>query len=733
VLGGLPVRAAMSDLEPAETGRVAFERGLEAVREAMDSASWDRAESRLSSLLEVHGEADYVRDSIPRLELDVARIHFFREHPAVEPRELIDGELLQWNRTNNRIKVRYEGGLGRDGIRASSITRHPLDFSGPYKVTAEGAGTPPPLVVGWKLDGFYIVQVKRSVTHVGDWKNKGRVRERDVRYGSKARIQHIVDGKVVDSVEKESKRDLKDEYTLSVSVSSTSVSVKCNGSQLARLARRGEHYGAVALVGQFNPGLDSIVLEGEGGDGWLLPLVDDRTTSQWIAFRSRFDAFEHLPAWMRADPLLELARWDGGERGPGSTLPAASLTLRSKYFDPSSMRHAENVGAALQLWADGHDLDGLEAVERAELGDMPLGWARLMGARFATRLGRIDEAEAFLDEAQALGALPFEVEPVRARILMASGAVDEAMATLEQAEAVPAWVHEAQVALLISVGRSAQAREVLRTAADLGSRSPGLMRLARRQAALVRGPDFARVHVVRSRHFEVRSGLGVRVGEDSADILEHALKRFEKDLGDVPEADQRFAVELFPGESSYRAYLAEALGADAHSTAGLYSAVSRTLYIWNLPNRDEMLATVRHEGLHQYLHRLAPETPRWLNEGLAEFYEHAVDTSGRWKPDRLPRIHGLTLGSQELVPLERFVRQSPAEFMGSAQLHYAQAWALVSFLWTDHKTLLLGLLDRLRAGAPVHAALDAVFDDVDMRALHDEFDDRVDAQLRQSR
>ena len=71
----------------------------------------------------------------------------------------------------------------------------------------------------------------------------------DVRYGTKTTLKHIVGGEVVDSVEKESKRDLEGEFSLSVKVSSTSVSVKCNGSQLGRIARRSDHYGAVALAG----------------------------------------------------------------------------------------------------------------------------------------------------------------------------------------------------------------------------------------------------------------------------------------------------------------------------------------------------------------------------------------------------------------------------------------------------------------------------------------------------
>jgi hypothetical protein len=42
-----------------------------------------------------------------------------------------------------------------------------------------------------------------------------------------------------------------------------------------------------------------------------------------------------------------------------------------------------------------------------------------------------------------------------------------------------------------------------------------------------------------------------------------------------------------------------------------------------------MLRTVRHEGFHQYLDRMLPETPVWLNEGTAEYFETAVLAGGR--------------------------------------------------------------------------------------------------------
>ena len=60
-----------------------------------------------------------------------------------------------------------------------------------------------------------------------------------------------------------------------------------------------------------------------------------------------------------------------------------------------------------------------------------------------------------------------------------------------------------------------------------------------------------------------------------------------------------YHVFLFSGEAGCRRYLGELVGDLPPRFTGLYQPLLRQLVIWNLPTRDQMMRTIRHEGFHQ--------------------------------------------------------------------------------------------------------------------------------------
>src|SRR5688572_16035759 len=144
----------------------------------------------------------------------------------------------------------------------------------------------------------------------------------------------------------------------------------------------------------------------------------------------------------------------------------------------------------------------------------------------------------------------------------------------------------------------------------------------------------------------------------------------------------RFRVFLFSGESGYQDYVKAIVGEAAPHTAGLYSPVLKQLLIWNVPRREDMVRTIRHEGFHQFLDRIMENPPTWLNEGMAEFWETAKHEQGKLVGGQTRREHVATLvrGRSALPKLKDFVYGSAGDFYEFAQLRYAQGWALVHFL-----------------------------------------------------
>ena len=138
-----------------------------------------------------------------------------------------------------------------------------------------------------------------------------------------------------------------------------------------------------------------------------------------------------------------------------------------------------------------------------------------------------------------------------------------------------------------------------------------------------------------------------------------------------------------------------------------------------------MFVTVRHEGFHQYLHALlGTDVPVWLNEGLAEYYERAQRRIGGVKAAERNAVHQHTLSKTQRVPLREFVGITRRAFYSRAQLHYAEAWALVRLL-RDPKAGYLPVFEKLiaglRAGKSGEVAVKAAFDQVEFRKLEQAF------------
>jgi len=108
-------------------------------------------------------------------------------------------------------------------------------------------------------------------------------------------------------------------------------------------------------------------------------------------------------------------------------------------------------------------------------------------------------------------------------------------------------------------------------------------------------------------------------------------------------------------------------------------------------NRATTLATLAHEGWHQYVGaRCRGPVPAWLNEGFACFHE-AVETSTgrpRFTPGKNShRINSLRDGLQrdDVLTLRQILETDAGTVISRedsvrTQVYYAQTWALVMFL-----------------------------------------------------
>jgi tetratricopeptide (TPR) repeat protein len=335
--------------------------------------------------------------------------------------------------------------------------------------------------------------------------------------------------------------------------------------------------------------------------------------------------------------------------------------------------------AVLRL-ATGRVAEGLTAIE-ASLSTAPdFLDALLLKGMALRRLGRGEEARVAFDA--AIDAHPQEAQAYE------QGAVN-----------------------LLLMGRVEDAKATGERAAKQGVRSALLERLGTVVAKALRGPVWGTVYEYRSRNYHVLSDIDKATCVEASKMLEEALTSYRVNFRWVARDEERlYKVYVFGGQQGFLGYSADLqglVGAPTEAVAGLYSPLLKQLLIWNLPGRDAMLETIRHEGFHQYLDRLLPDPPIWLNEGLAVYHQNPERVRGTLKFGRpLPQMVQ-ALRKEGLLPLETFLEIPPQGFYALGTRAYAEAWALVHLFLEGggpNRALFNRLVDALQT-TPTHEAL----------------------------
>jgi hypothetical protein len=195
-------------------------------------------------------------------------------------------------------------------------------------------------------------------------------------------------------------------------------------------------------------------------------------------------------------------------------------------------------------------------------------------------------------------------------------------------------------------------------------------------------------------HFEINSTLTDTEFEAALPaFVEAAYRRYEMTFPLAGRPEHKLTMYVFGTRSEWERFTRRRYPARAAVYARIRSGgfTEGDTSVSFFMNRSATLATLAHEGWHQYVgSRFAFAIPAWLNEGLACCHE-AVEYAGR-QPTFDPlhntfRINSLREAVQtgRLLSLGRIVDTDAGEIIsqehsGVTQVYYAQAWALVTFL-----------------------------------------------------
>ena len=674
---------------------------LDEIERAKTNRHWKRAKDRLLEVLEEHRDERYVLLHWPSIQGTLEECSFWMSYDAPEPEDVVQGKLLSYSEKTGKLKIRYarDPANGRqapwDFELMGDAWIHPVVFKGPYvlKLKAHRFGTGTSQLFACVIDGGnYCAAYFRPGYSKAFRKENGR----EVRDGADL-VTDIVDMR----------------RWLEVKVKNTSVSYYAAGRKVLSAKKPAGLWGRAGFTR--HAVVDEVEISGEVETAWIQGLIDERVHTARAEFEAKYDVTKDAPDWLMkivsGEGSIEPTKWPPY---PGhdedvkvaeelvTTEDAAALLARAESSPESVLTEDARAWFLAQAYSGLERFaEALEQCERVCVLDPEYFPAHVLRVALVARVRSTAES---LGEAQDLFA-HFPMEP-------------DAAATLAR--------------LLLLDGRVPDAQSVLSDALTAGLSPTHVQDLVDLLFRARNGPTWERTFEWKTKHYVVRSDLSRELCFDAAKVLEDSYVKWNLHLRRVTDkAAERYAVYLFSGRAGYMAYAKDLLSRAPENTAGLYSPSLKQLLIWNLPERESMFRTIRHEGFHQYFDQVAPGAPVWFNEGLAEYYETTERVSGRWKDGALAQDHLRTLRKYPyaLVPFAELARMSPKRFYDNASLHYAQAWAFVHFLRHsdgDGKQLFDAYLDALIERENPRDAFDRAFAGLDFNEFALAFREYVD-------
>lgn len=695
-----------------------LERRVQQIRKLMTTGKWKAALARVERTLTQHeGQPSARLRAAELIELH-KRCSFRMSVGDPEPTTLISGDLLSWNPSTGQIKLRYTPDTMKDFEKGERSTIHPMRMAGPHTVSIRGdsypsilgkKGSPTILVCSDSKNGFYCMFGFGQATD-GAMDRWMPARMVDV---SKDGPSAVVDEKET-TLAKTGRP-----FLLKVKVAKTSVRASYNNRSLLKGKKPKEHFGYVGIadIGSFT----ELIIEGTAEPAWLQGLIDKSLDDKRREFDKTYDPRAKLPAW-----LFETAT----KKASG----AAPTTSNNNYPNRFTERQQYFIGRVERLLRREKYSKTVEFIERQDEARIPQPTRSYL---LALCLVELEQYDAALPHAKRIAEqkafLPGQL--LLADSLEGAGQRAPALALYERLGAEHPRNVEVQFSLaqmLMLSGRFADAKKASVRAMSFASAQEKKVveSMHRSIAKAVDGPSWSRTYESKSRHYHVYSDIDRKTCVEAAKTLEAAYRCYNVHLEAAARTTERFRVYLFSGEAGYLAYTKDLFGDAQQHTAGLYSDYVKQLLIWNLSNRDAMMRTVRHEGFHQYLARVLPNSPSWFDEGHAEYYETAEYSNGRWRTGKVREDHLETLRTARTrpLPLEDFLFMGYTKFYAKPDRNYAQAWALVHFLRhgdSEYRPLVDKLFTQLQAQVPLRKTLRSVFPKAMLPKLQQKFTDYV--------
>jgi hypothetical protein len=244
----------------------------------------------------------------------------------------------------------------------------------------------------------------------------------------------------------------------------------------------------------------------------------------------------------------------------------------------------------------------------------------------------------------------------------------------------------------------------------------------------------------RSRRYNVVTNLPLDSARPIARHMDQVFDEYTRRLaraGFRQRAAGRMNLYLLDTQPNYVRFL-QSRSVNASGTGGVFfvrGALAGLATFVAGRNRTGMLATLQHEGFHQFAYiRIGRNLPPWANEGLAEYFGEAVLLRGRFHTGmvnaRRLRAVQQAVGAGEAFGFRELLNMTHRQWMRRvnqrdprAGLLYDQAWSIVHFLVHGRggrfEPAFMGYLQLIHRGRDSETAFAEAFGSSDYQPFED--------------
>jgi tetratricopeptide (TPR) repeat protein len=666
LLAGVGARAEDEPFPPH-----VFDDGIQAARRELQTGDCKLGLAALQALLESHRGRDYAKGRRAEIEELMRQLACGAEFERPDPEDMLSGKLERWSPESGAIRIKWTPETKKDFEERGGLLYLPARLVGPFKFEVKG-----------KTYTTSADALPRMVLAGDQHPETGRTQGWTIEFGVPsankrerkalvpARIRHA-DGTSEETLVEKDRVGGKagKAYKLVLRVTKTKITAAVGSRRIGSIKKPPEVFGYLAFSAW---SWTEAKLTGVIDPDWLQERVDEVLHTQLEAFEKSYDASKHIPDWLSGRLTNERYRPRKKEVDLLAEIPDEHYKLMQDVFNDIRMDEFDSA---------------LSRIDQLQAAGVKEATCEYMRAEVRMRMTQLEPALVHIGRCVELEPAFLEGVLMKGSLLQQLGRFSEALDFFEQATAEhahrPKTYEEAAQAMLLA-GRPADSKRITQLAARNGVFSDRLVTLGDALAKVVRGPRWKKRYGHKSHNYHVLSNMDQNTCVEAAKLLEEAFDAYRKTMGFVERDTTRlFKVYLFntrEGFLGYQGDLEEFMGKPAEKAAGLYSPLLKQLLIWNLPSRDDMMETIRHEGFHQYLDRIMPNPPVWFNEGLAVYHENGKVIDGKLTFGQMHPNYVRLLQQRGLGDLEKFLYFAPSKFYEGSHHSYAQGWLLVHML-----------------------------------------------------